>query len=289
MMTNFAKSLLSRARDYLSARQVDLLQLQHDVALRAVWTQSLASATNPLNKFGAKYFSQADEDGITLEVVRRLGVVNGTFAELGVGDGLENNTLILLASGWRGCWIGGQDLAFNPNINPARLVFIKSWISLENIVASLRTGFARIAASNVDVVSLDLDGNDYYFVREILKAGILPKLFIVEYNAKFPPPIKWTIKYDGDHHWDGTDYYGASIALFSELFAKYSYTLVCCNAVTGVNAFFVQNEYLPRFADVPKKTEDIFVGATYQLFERWGSAPSLKTIEQMLSTNSQTE
>jgi len=54
---------------------------------------STSGARNPLNRFGAKYFSQTDEDGITLEIVRRIGIRGGTFAELGVGDGLENNAL----------------------------------------------------------------------------------------------------------------------------------------------------------------------------------------------------
>ena len=226
---------------------------QHDLLLSTQWAQLVSAAKNPLNRFGAKYFSQADEDGITLEIVRRVGIRAGTFVELGVGTGLENNTLILLANGWRGFWIGAQDLAFNPKMNPQRFTFIKAWVSLENIGSLMQQGLRHIAVNEVDVLSLDLDGNDYYFAQELLKAGVLPKLFILEYNAKFPPPIKWTIKYDANRSWDGTDYYGASLALFSELLSKFSYTLVCCNAATGVNAFFVRNEYLPHFPDVPKK------------------------------------
>jgi hypothetical protein len=67
--------------------------------LRAEWSRSKEGTRNPLNRFGAKYFSQGEEDGLTLEIIKRLGIKNGTFAELGVGNGLENNTLILLASG----------------------------------------------------------------------------------------------------------------------------------------------------------------------------------------------
>ena len=56
--------------------------------------------------------------------------------------------------------------------------------------------------------------------------------------------------------------------------------LVCCN-VTGVNAFFVQNEYLPRFADVPKR-QKIYLSEPPISFLNDGSALSFKTIEQML-------
>ena len=71
------------------------------------------SHLNPLNQYGKKCFSQTDEDGITLEILRRINCLeSGIFAEFGVGNGTENNTLILKALGWKGFWVGGEDLAF---------------------------------------------------------------------------------------------------------------------------------------------------------------------------------
>jgi hypothetical protein len=64
--------------------------------------------------------------------------------------------------------------------------------------------------------------------------------------------------------------------------AEFSYTLVCCNAATGVNAFFVKNEYLSLFDDVPKNIEDIFIEFRYQ-FPKRGHPASPRTIEQMLA------
>ena len=266
----------------LLRRQNEYLESQHDLLMRAEWSRSKDGTKNPLNRFGGKYFSQGDEDGLTLEIIKRLGIENGTFAELGVGNGLENNTLILLASGWRGFWIGGEDLAFNHKLNPERFAFFHVWVSLENVTGLIKHGLESIGIRILDILSLDLDGNDYYLVREILKAGILPKLFILEYNAKFPPPIKWSIEYDANHAWDATDYQGASLTLLAELLSDFSYTLICCNSATGANAFFVKNEYLPNFADVPKAIDDIFVECRYQVYKRWGHPPSPKTVERML-------
>jgi hypothetical protein len=82
--------------------------------------------------------------------------------------------------------------------------------------------------------------------------------------------------------WDGTDYFGASLGLFSELLSEFSYTLICCNAVTGANAFFVKDEYLSHFPEIPKDIRDIFVGCQYQVYTQWGHPPSPKTIERML-------
>ena len=289
-MLTFLKNSLRRVRNWLISpivdavtTQKDILQSQHDFFMRAEWARLISTAKNPLNRFGAKYFSQADEDGITLEIVKRLGIKIGAFAEIGVGDGLENNTLVLLANGWHGFWIGAEDLAFDHKLNPKRFVFHKAWVSVENVARLIRQGFKNVGINKLDVLSLDVDGNDFYIARELLATGILPKLFILEYNAKFPPPIKWTIKYDANHSWDFTDYQGASLALFSELMAEFSYTLVCCNAATGVNAFFVKNEYLSLFDDVPKNIEDIFIEFRYQVPKRWGHPASPRTIEQMLA------
>ena len=43
---------------------------------------------NPLNLYGKKCFSQNDEDGITLEIIKRLNIKKGVFAEVGPGNGL---------------------------------------------------------------------------------------------------------------------------------------------------------------------------------------------------------
>ena len=61
-----------------------------------------------LNSFEAQAFSQNGEDGILAEIFHRIGMDSKIFVELGVGDGLENNTVFLLFQGWRGFWIEGD-------------------------------------------------------------------------------------------------------------------------------------------------------------------------------------
>jgi hypothetical protein len=139
--------------------------------------QSIITAKNPLNRFGAKYFSQTDEDGITLEIVRRLGIKTGTFVEVGVGNGLENNTLILLANGWRGFWIGGEHLAFNHKLSPKRFAFFKAWVSLQNVADLMRQGFENMVITELDVLSLDLDGERLLLRTRTSKDRYSPKTF----------------------------------------------------------------------------------------------------------------
>jgi len=210
-----------------------------DLILFSETRQLQAEHPNPLNKFGRKCFSQTDEDGITLEILKRIGALEGgSFVEFGVGDGTENNTLILASLGWKGFWIGERDLAFRYSLTD-RFLYQNAWITLDNILGLAQKGLAHIQVNNPDVISIDLDGNDIYFVEKLLSGKLRPKLFIVEYNAKFPPPIEFQISYDPAHVWGQDDYFGASLCSFVKLFSAHRYRLVCCNSHTGSNAFFV--------------------------------------------------
>ena len=60
---------------------------------------------------------------------------------------------------------------------------------------------------------------------------------------------------------------------------KYSYKLVCCNSYTGSNAFFIKNNFIELFNEVPREIEEIYVPPHYQLYERYGHPQSIKTIE----------
>ena len=259
--------------DYLLHGQAKLLQSQ---------------SVNPLAAFGAKSFSQADEDGITLEILRRIGLSQpgavGVYGEFGVGDGTENNTLILAALGWRGFWVGGQDLMLRlPPPEKRRLSYQKAWITLDNVVALARGGLQALQETAPDVLSLDLDGNDIYFVQALLQAGFEPSLFIVEYNAKFVPPVEFQIAYDANHSWQRDDYFGASLASFNRLFQQHGYRLVCCNSHTGSNAFFVHARHAEHFADVPTDIRSLYVEPRFWFPKRHGHPASIKTLEKTLA------
>ena len=260
-------NLIKSLRDILISYQTGNLQKQH---------------TNPLNSYGKKCFSQTDEDGITLEIIKRLKIDKGVFGELGVGKGIENNTLILASLGWKGFWVGGEDLRFKFK-NNFNFHFKKGWITKENSLEFVNNGLKNIKANKIDLLSIDLDGNDIYILDELISKIEPPKVIIVEYNSKFPPPVLFKIKYDPNHKWNVDDYFGASLSEFTNLMQKYSYKLVCCNSHTGSNAFFVKNEFSSLFEDVPKDIEKIYVGPRYHLYSELGNGhkQSIKTIERV--------
>ena len=204
-----------------------------------------------LEPFGFKGYSQQDEDGILAEIFRRIGVTSRRFVECGVGNGLENNTLYLLCQGWRGAWIDASAQScvqirekFAKPLGSGQLTLVEDFIRAGNINTLLeRAGIV----GEIDLFSLDIDGNDYY-VFDALEA-IQPRAVVIEYNARFHPPVKLVQPYDANRLWDGTDYGGASLSALTSLAEHKGYRLVGTN-LTGVNAFFVRNDIaLDRFCD----------------------------------------
>lgn len=239
------------------------------------------SHKNPFVSYGRKTFSQSDEDGLTVEIIERLNILNGNFIEFGVGNGMENNTLLLLALNWKGFWFGGKKLAFETS-KSTKLTFGKVWITKENIAELYSKALKKL--ESIDLVSLDLDGNDYYFIEELLVKNFTPKIFIIEYNSKFIPPIEFIIDYSPEHNWQGDDYFGASLTSFNSLFEKFGYTLICCNSGTGCNAFFVRNEFIDLFPEIPTNLKDKYSSPFYWTPKLNGHNNSIKTIKKIVNT-----
>jgi hypothetical protein len=126
---------------------------------------------------------------------------------------------------------------------------------------NVRTVHSRVTAQNIedllaanavpaefDVLSIDIDGNDYWVWSAIRRWR--PRLVVIEYNAAYPPPRKWVMQLNPDHVWDGTTYYGASLTSLVNLGREKGYVLVATDSA-GVNAFFVRADLVPpgRFLD----------------------------------------
>lgn len=246
-----------------------------------------AMPNNPV-LFGWAAYSQCDEDGIIRECLNRIAantILSRTFVEVGCADGLENNSHLLLLDGFRGVWIDGAKekigsiqktlggTAFN------RLWIVEAMVSL-NTAESLGRRVKRFLGDElIDFLSLDIDGNDWHVLPPFLRE-LNPKLVCVEYNAKFPPPIRLVMRYDETHTWGGGDYFGASLQSWVDLLTGQGYTLVCCN-LSGANAFFVRNDLLKGFNCYP--TEQLYQPPRYSLIETpKGHVPSLLWAKQTL-------
>ena len=252
-----------------------------DMSIDWHWRAKSQFICNPILQHGEKFYSQNDEDGIIGAILKRLNIDRGVFVEYGCGDGLENNTIQLLMREWTGVWIGATDLKIRIPSSSRKLSFAREWVTRDNCVEIMERGMATIGAKGPNLVSMDLDGNDFFFVETILRHGFAPDVFVVEYNGKFPPPIRFASKYDPTFSWSGSDYFGASLQSFIDLFDSFNFRLVCCN-ITGANAFFVAKRHAHSFTDIPKNPEELFVPADYNWFLRRGHAVDPRSIEQFL-------
>ena len=275
----YARDLVSKVSRQLVANP-DLKRFL-DMSTERHWRLKVEGSCNPLLHKGQKFYSQNDEDGIISAIIGRINIGRGVFVDYGCGDGLENNTVQLLMRGWSGIWVGAADLSIRVPTSSRKLRFEQQWVTRDNCIDIIRRGIQAIGASDVNLISMDLDGNDWFIVQTILQHGFQPDVFVVEYNGKFPLPIRFKIDYDPAHVWTGGDYWGASLQSFIDLFELFGFRLVCCN-VTGANAFFVAGRHAHLFADVPADTGRLFMPPDYNWSLQRAHPPDPRSIEYFL-------
>lgn len=219
-----------------------------------------------LERFGFKVYSQNDEDGILAEIFRRIGTTNKKFLEFGVANGLENNSRFLLEQGWSGAWIEGTrshlsaiEKGFKSSINAGRLSICGAFVDRDNINELIRT---LALPRDLDLLGIDIDGNDYHVWEAI--TTIEPRVVVIEYNAKFRPPMRCVMNYDPAYRWDGSDQFGASLEAFTDLARRKGYRLVGCN-ITGANAFFVKSSLAKRHFAKQADAASLYQPARYFL------------------------
>jgi hypothetical protein len=216
---------------------------------------------NRLEIFGWKVYSQGDEDGIIDAIFHRLNIQKGTFAEIGVGNGLECNTLLLLHQGWKGFW-------FEDNEEHVKQIQLK-FSSLEKLglgigkitKENINDVFKNAEITDLDFLSIDIDGMDIYLLESL---EIKPKVICIEYNAKWPAHISRKPVYDPNYAWSGTDYMGSSLKSITEIAKEKGYELVGTN-ITGANAFYVRKDLINDKFTKHRTVENLYNPPRYWL------------------------
>jgi hypothetical protein len=261
------------------AEQASIAALQSELGrLRA---QDHYRGVERLARWGYKIYSQHDEDGMIAEIFRRIGCQSRYFIELGVGEGLENNTLALLMQDWNGIWIEGRQESYRRiqagmphTIASGQLSVKHSFITRDNINSLIKE---EHPPEEIDLLSIDIDGNDFHVWDQI--HAVRPRVVVIEYNPKFPPPINYCMQYDARHSWDFTDHSGASLSFLERHFRTRGYSLVGCD-VTGTNAFFVRADLAQESFRGPFNAEFHYEPARFHLVDiPSGHPPSYRTVE----------
>jgi hypothetical protein len=198
-----------------------------------------------LRGFEKKVFSQNGEDGIIEEIFRRIGVQSKFFVEFGAENGLEGNCLNLAKNeSWAGLYIEADKTKFSSlKKNLAgfpKVQCVSSLVTVDNIEELLAENQVPF---DFDLLSIDIDGNDYWVWKSVFKWK--PRVVAIEYNASHSPSKKWIMSRNDSYSWNGTSYFGASLAALEQLGRDKSYTLVATDT-KGVNAFFVRDDLFSR-------------------------------------------
>lgn len=210
-------------------------------------------------------YAQGAEEGMLARIFERVPPASRFCVELGASDGLRNsNTALLLREqGWRGVMIEASDYRFGKlraNWGDAEQVrIVQARVQPEDVERI----FAEAGVpEDLDLLSIDIDGNDYWVWRAIERYR--PQVLVIEYNPYYEPPKRWVMRYAPDHEWDGSTYYGASLESLYRLGKDKGYELLCCDK-QGNNAFFVQAPLLERFGVEDNSPQVLYRPAMYKV------------------------
>lgn len=186
-----------------------------------------------------------------------------TFVEFGFHPIEFSCAALARDPAWRGLLIDGnaRQVADAQALYPDRIKAVEAFLTLENL------DFIKAAFQRIGVLSIDVDGNDYWFLERLIDAA--PEVICVEYNSTLGiEPI--TVPYDPsfnriEKHPSGW-YHGASITALSKLCSTYGYGLAAVSSA-GVNAFFTKrgtldpkeawrpNSFRKEFSNVPHEKQ----------------------------------
>lgn len=211
--------------------------------------QQFSMSSNNINDYEFKIFSEYGDDGIIQYLIKHIEIKNELFIEFGVENYLESNTrFLLMNNNWSGFVMDGstsamdslkkQDWYWRYNLTQKA-----AFIDRDNINQLL----TETAFSNIGLLHIDLDGNDYHIFEAIDLSILNPSIIIVEYNSVFGNDRAITVPYDKsffrtEKHYSNL-YFGASLPALNHLATKKGYSLVGCN-LAGNNAYFVRKDLL---------------------------------------------
>ena len=200
-----------------------------------------------------KVFSQNGEDGILNYICDVLDMGKPSVIEIGAGNFQECNTRYLaehrsanvLAVDSR------PDLQTTIELLPVSLktnvLYQTCWVTTKNINQII--GKAKNLFGEVDILSLDIDGNDYWVLKEANLIGI--KVIVVEFNPllsrTLPVSVPRNEAFDRTTEHFSWLYYGANLQAFMYLLGERGFSFIGTSR-HGSNAFFVAQELENNFA-----------------------------------------
>jgi hypothetical protein len=215
--------------------------------------------------------SQSDETQI---IERLASAAPKTFVEFGFHPIQFNCISLARMTDWEGLLIDGnaRQVADANSLYHSKIQAVERFLTLEALE------FIRQAFPKIGVLSIDVDGNDYWFLKELI--GTRPSVISVEYNSTFglePISVPYDPAFDRHQKHPSGWYHGASITALANLCASHGYGLAAVSSA-GINAFFTQQGKLdPMKAWRPNLLRERYSGI--------GHATQWKTIKDLPFTH----
>jgi hypothetical protein len=199
-------------------------------------------------------FTNGGEDGILLFLLSKINALHKTFIDIGSNDCINSNFANLaFHHNWKGVFIDAEAEALNRGKyiykkhfkeKATCFSFIHSLVTPENINDLLLKADPE---GNVDLLSIDLDGNDY-FVWKAMNI-IQPKIVVTEVQIE-KGGIDFIPEYThGFERFESGIPKGASPLSMTILALEKGYELVAANK-KGYNLFFVRKDCMTNLKSI---------------------------------------
>lgn len=160
-------------------------------------------------------------------ILSYIGVNNYLVEIVSEGEFARSNIAYFFEKGYDG-------IVFTPDGQHPKA---KNHVIIRNNVVPLMKTYR--VPMEFDCLSLDMNGNDYWILDEILKY-YKPSLIVCEFNCS--REACETIQYSENHKWQGDDYFGFSFAAGKQLAEKHGYYIVFQN--DDLNLYLVRKEFV---------------------------------------------
>jgi hypothetical protein len=205
-------------------------------------------------------FSQNGEDGILSYICDQLSIGKPSIIEIGVGDFSECNSRYLAERRHANVLAVDKLDGLLENINKLSVSYetniqgINTFVTCENINWIIENG--RDFFGKIDILSIDIDGNDYWVLHEADLTGI--RVVVVEFNPLLgkerPVSVPKNDNFDRTSAHYSWTYYGANLFAFEFLLKQKGFVLIGTTR-KGSNAFFVEEASLENFPLVVNSEE----------------------------------
>jgi len=247
------KRVIKKVAHYLGNYNSKVSRQNTEATLLAIGTmlsnQQYSMSSENINDYEFKIFSQFGDDGIIQFLIKNIEIEKNIFIEFGVEDYLESNTrFLMMNNNWSGFVMDGSEAAMESLKNQKwywkyGLTNKAVFIDKDNINQLLEsTGF-----TNIGLLHIDLDGNDYHILKELDLSKLNPSILILEYNSIFGKDRLISVPYDKSFirtkaH-SSNLFYGASLPALNHEAREKGYSLVGCS-LAGNNAYFIRKDLL---------------------------------------------